>query len=652
MLTWFRKHPYTLLIRVLLGFLGLTFIAYFGAGSAMMQHVRPVATVDCRSLFFGFGTLPGTGCHQIFPDEIDRETVSLRRLMENRFGPDAQARLQGLNLREMAVQKLIQEELFRREASRIGLEISDATLERTLETQTAFQQDGHFNVALYNQILQQNNLEPAVFEAGMRTEIMSNTLRSMITDPIQVSPDEARRQFDRFAEKLSLAYIEFPYTDYTANAHPSDAEVAKFYNQNKQAFAEPDRAKVVFIRYDPSTMKLDYTPSDADIQSFYEKNADQLFTRKDQVRAHHILIAVPADASAAQQAAARAKADQLLQKIKAGADFAKLAAQYSDDPGSKDRGGDLGYFARGEMVKPFDQAAFSMKAGQLALVQSQYGYHVLRVDEVKPAHVDSLDEARPQIVAALTRKAGSDLARQLANQDLTAALEGRSLEQLARKRSLDAVETPFFAQDEPVKGVEDDPKFAATVFSMKDGDIQVVDDGPAPYLVKLVQRSPARVPPFDQIKDLVRMTLIRDNARKAAHQAAAALLKQIKTVADFDSVVASKHLQVRDTGDFMRATRSVPVIGSCPEVTEAAAMTPVIPAVIPQVMDKDSNSYIFKVLGRNPPSEEEWKSRGPAFTEELLAHRREVAWETFVNQLREKAYVTIDYDQIGQTTGS
>jgi peptidyl-prolyl cis-trans isomerase D len=614
--------------------------------------MRPVATVDCRPLLFGLGTLPGTGCHQIFPDEVDRETVSMRRLMENRFGADAQARLQGVNLREMAVQKLIQEELFRRESSRIGLEISDATLERTLETQTAFQQDGHFDVALYNQILRQNDLEPAVFEAGMRTEIMSNTLRSMITDPVQVSTDEARRQFDRFAEKLSLAYIEFPYTDFTANAHPSDPEVAKFYNQNRQAFAEPDRAKVVFIRYDPSAMKADFTPSDADIQSFYEKNADQLFTHKDQVRAHHILIAVPADASAAQQAAAKAKADELLQKLKSGADFAKLAAQYSDDPGSKNSGGDLGYFERGQMIKPFDQAAFSMRAGQLALVRSQYGYHVLRVDDVKSAHVDTPDEARPQIIAALARKASVDLARQLANQDLSAALEGRSLQQLAKKRGLDAVETPFFAQDEPVKGVEDDPKFAATVFTMKERDIQIVDDGAAPYLVMLVERSPAHVPPFDQIKDLVRMTLIRDNARKAAHQGAVAMLKQIATPPDFDRVAAAKHLQVHDTGDFMRATRSIPAIGAFPEVVEAAAMTSVIPGLIPQVMDKDGNSYIFKVLGRTAPSEEDWKSRGPAFTEELLSHRREVAWENFVNQLRQRAYVTIDYDQIGQTAGS
>src|SRR6266481_4270397 len=137
MLTWFRSRSYSWVIRVILVVIVAPLAIYLGA-SGLTGHIRPVATVDCRPLLFGFGTLPGTGCHETCPDEVDRESVSLRRLMENRFGADAQARLQGVNLREMAVQKLIQEELFRREASHIGLEISDATLERTLETQTAF----------------------------------------------------------------------------------------------------------------------------------------------------------------------------------------------------------------------------------------------------------------------------------------------------------------------------------------------------------------------------------------------------------------------------------------------------------------------------------------------------------------------------------
>jgi peptidyl-prolyl cis-trans isomerase D len=651
MLQGFRKHSYSWGTRILLILLGGVFALFFGTWGAAsyFTRARPVAQVGCFTYFRLF-TAPG--CQTIMPAQIDDETVDLRRQFQNMYGQNSAQLLQTVNLRELAVDQLIEQSLIDREARRLGLHISDADLANAIESQTAFQVDGHFNVERYNEILRDNDLEPAVFESKTRERILTETMRQMITQAVQASPDEVRREFNRFGEKLSLAYIEFPYADFVAKVNPTEPQLLKFYTENRVEFREPDRVQMVFIRYDPAALAASETPSAEDIQSYYERNLNTQFTHPEQVRARHILISVAPEATPQEKSAAKAKAEQLLERVKAGGDFAKLAQQYSDDPGTRDRGGELGFFARGEMVKPFEQAAFKLKPGQVALVESQYGYHVLQVEQVKPVHQDTLEEAKAEIIKALKRKQGNDLARQDVEQDLAAALEGRDLKQLAQKRGLVAVETPFISDKEAIKGAEDDPKFVDEAFKLDKGDIRAITDTSVPFLVKLTDRKPSHIPPFKAISDRVRDAYQRQKAEVMAADAAHSALKQIKDSADFDTVAADDHMQVRMTGEFPRAGRAVPGIGGFPEATEAAAAVPKLPGIIDQVMANGGNSFIFKVINRVPPTDQEWKAEGPAFTEQFLQQRRATVWMNFVNDLKLRTPVMVNSDMIGQSSSS
>ncbi|MBV8357746.1 MAG: peptidylprolyl isomerase, partial [Deltaproteobacteria bacterium] len=594
MLQVFRRHSYSWGTRVLLLLLGGVFALFFGSWGAAsyFTRVRPIAQVGCYSYFHLFTT---PGCQTIMPEQIDSATVDLRREIQNTYGEQSPQMLQSVNLRQMALEQLIDQTLINREAGHLGLQISDSELAQTIESQTAFQIDGRFNVQKYNQVLRQNDLEPSMFESKTRDRILTDTMRQMIIQAVQVSRDEVRSEFNRFGQKLSLAYIEFPYIDFTGQVNPTKAQLIKYYDENRDQFREPERIKIEFIRYDPSVLGANQTPSPEDIQANYERNLNTQFTHPEQVRARHILIAVAPDASPAEKAAANTKAEEVLKKVKSGGDFAKLAQQYSDDPGTKERGGELGYFARGEMVKPFEDAAFKLTPGQVTLVQSQYGYHVLQLEEIKKASQDTLEAAKPKIVEALKQKMGSDLARQDVEQDLAAALEGRDLKQLAQKRSLAAVQTPFVSTGETVTGAESEPKLLAEAFKLQKSDIQAITDTSAPFLVKLVDRMPSHIPAFDKIEDKVRAAFVRQKAKLLAADAAQAMLKQIKSVTDFNSVAASHHLQVHTTGDFPRANRQVPGIGSFAEATEAAAMVSKVPITLDRVLENDGNSFIFEV---------------------------------------------------------
>ncbi len=293
--------------------------------------------------------------------------------------------------------------------------------------------------------------------------------------------------------------------------------------------------------------------------------------------------------------------------------------------------------------------AFTLKPGEYGIAESEYGYHVIQVEESKPEHIDTPEEARPKVIAALKRKNGVEYAKNYLQQDLTATLTGHSIDEVARKRGLTAVETPFVTAKEPIHGAEDYPQFNAEVFKLKDGEVRALTDGPEPYLVKLIAREPSRVPTLDESRDLARKAYIRIEAERKAREQAQAMLKQIKSPADLAAVAAQNHLSVAQTGDFPKASRAVPGIGEVPGLAAAAAALPKLPGVIDQVLESDGNPFIFELTGRTPPDPADWKIQGPAFTDRLLQQRRAATWIDFVNDLKSRADIVIHTDLIGTT---
>jgi peptidyl-prolyl cis-trans isomerase D len=182
---------------------------------------------------------------------------------------------------------------------------------------------------------------------------------------------------------------------------------------------------------------------------------------------------------------------------------------------------------------------------------------------------------------------------------------------------------------------------------MQPGEIRSMQKGPVPVLVKILDRKPARLPPLNEVKDAVASAMMRQRAEKQAREAAAALLKQIKSPEAFDALVATNHLQVKTTGDFVRARGEVPGIGMFPEAAQAAGTVTSIPGIVNQVLQNGGNSYIVKVLSRTPPDDAEWKAIEPQFTARMLQERQEAAWSTYVNELKRKALIVVHSDLIG-----
>jgi peptidyl-prolyl cis-trans isomerase D len=638
MLEAFRSRAHSWIIRGILILIVGAF-AFWGIGTGLFNQVHPIASIDG---------------HTILADQVDREATRLRRTIQQIYGADAAEALKKINFRQQALQQLIDSQLIDRDAQRIGLEVSDADLQDRIGATKGFQVNGQFDFATYEAVLRENDLDPAEYENDERRAITADLLRQMVEQGVQVSSEDARFEFNQRNAELALAYVDVPYTGYTARMNPTDKQIADYYKANGEQFREPERVKILFVDYAPSILAAAVYPADKEIQDYYDKNKSTVFTHPFQIRARHILIAVPAGSGDAENKQAKAKAEEILRQVKTHpGDFAKLAKLDSDDPGNNSNGGDLGFFGRGQMVKPFEDAVFKLKPGEVTLVETQFGYHVVNVEESRPARVETFAEARSEIIDTLRRKTGGDIARKALHDDLSAAIDGHDIKELAAKRGLEAIETPFFAAGEPIKGTPNSEEISRTAFKLEPGATRAVTTpGTDSYLIKLLEHAPSRIPPLKEIEPRVREALVKDQAERAAREFAISLLKQIKTPADFARVAAANRLEVHNTAEFSRAEGSVPVIGRFPEVTDAAGSIAKVPGVIDRVMDHDGDSYLFELLSRRPPADEQWKKDGPAFTQRILEQRREQAWSRYVDGLKERARITIDANQLGEATES
>ena len=633
MLSAMRKHAYSWLIRIVLGLITVVFV-FWGIGAGLFSQVKPVASVDGQ---------------KILADEVQRQADMMRRSFQNMYGPQAAELLKHMNLQEQALDQIINQRLGQREARHLGLRVSDQDLRSEIATQRAFQVGGQFDMQTYEAVLGENDLTPPQYEDMTRVELTMKMLRDMVSQAVILSDAQARQVYNQRNERIAVAYIEVPSTDFISEIHPSAQEIQKFYQDNGAMFREPERVKVDYILYDPIKMGEKLNPSDKEIADFYKSNLKMLFTYPERVRARHILVSAAPDAPAKTREEARAKAEQILRQLQGGADFARLAAKNSDDPGTRDRGGDLGFFERGQMIKPFEDTAFSLKPGQLSgVVATRFGYHILRVDEVKPAHTDTLAQARPRIVELIRERSGRKAAIGAQRSDLAAALNGSHLGDLAAKRGLELQTTPMFSSGEPIPKVGMNPDFAGTAFKLGKGEIAGVNGkNSGLFLVQLVDRDPAHIPPLKQISDKVRDELVRRQAESKARDRADNLMKQIKTPAEFNQVAEINHLTVHKTEPFDRSGNTVPTIGDFPEVTQAVGTVTPVPGMIPRVMVQSGNYYIVVLLSRQPPSDEEWKKASAAFKADLLQSMRSQAWDAFLAGLKRNASISVDANALG-----
>ena len=467
--------------------------------------------------------------HEIKSGEFRRTYQAQLQAYRSAYGGNMNEQLlKQLGVERQILQQMVDERAALAEADRLGIIVSDEEVRQRIFAMPAFQENGGFiGEARYQQLLrmQRPPMTPSEFEDNVRRSLAVENLRASLTDWLSVPDKELEREYRRRNDKVKLAVVSFTADSFRTQVTASDAEIASHFEAHKADFKIPEKRKIRYLLIDIDAMRAKVVVPQADIERAYNNNSQQYET-PEQVRASHILLKTEGK----DDAAVKAKAEELLKQARGGADFAELARKSSED------GGDLDYFGRGRMVPEFDSAVFAMQPGTISdLVKTQYGYHVIKLVDKKNATTRPLSEVRQQLADQLAyeraQAQAADLAKSLEKQIGKPA----DLDKVAKAQGLSVQESGFFARDEPILGLGPSPEAANRAFEMKPNDVAGPLRASRGFVFEtLVARQDAYVPKVDEVKERVREEVVKQKARDASRQKAAEIAAKLKSAPDFE----------------------------------------------------------------------------------------------------------------------
>jgi peptidyl-prolyl cis-trans isomerase D len=540
-----------------------------------------------------------------------------------------------------AGQAAIQQAILKIEADQRGLGVSDSELADFLHKgqlgQVLFPNGQFVGQDQYMNIIQ-NELQMTVpqFEGLLKKEIELDRLQRLITGGVLVSDNEVRDSYRVSGTKVKFDYAVISAADIGKTLNPSDADLQAFFKQNAVRYtnAVPETRKIQYLSFG-----LDQIPggkpqvSDADIQSYY--NAHQAnYQVKEQVKARHILIAVPDGADAKTDAAAKAKAEDILKQLKAGGDFAKLAEQYSDDPGSKTQGGQLPFMQPGQTVPEFDKALFSLQPGQLSdVVHTKFGYHIIQVQQHDKAHTQSLAEVRDQIVPILEQQKVASAEQSYASQ-LAAQAKKEGIEKTAAAHNLQTVTTDYLQQGGLIPGVSDGTSMLAGAFSTAKGAApQTASTGDGYAVYQVVDVRAPHAPSFDEYKSHILDDYRQQRVPELLQAELAKLDQRAKQLNDLHKAAAEMNIPVM-TSDLVGKDGQVPDVGAMSGPAAVAFNLP--KGAISGPINAGQTGVVLSVIDKQEPSQDDMAKNFNTTRDSMLNDRREEVFSIYVSQLTDK----------------
>ena len=458
-----------------------------------------------------------------FDDALREQQQRMRQALANNYDP---ALLDRPEVRYALLDQLVNQRLLENEARADRLRVSDTQLAQFIAGLPPFQEDGKFSPEKYREVLAAQNMSPLMFEQRVRGDLTMAPLQDPVVGGSIAAQTSVQRYLALLDQKREVAVAPVAAEPFEKSVKVSDADIKAFYEKNPTAFQTPEVAKVEYLLLTQDAIAAQMKVDPAEVKQAYQANAKQ-YTTNEERQASHILIAVKPDAPEAAKAAAKQKATEILAKARAKPDsFAELAKTYSQDPGSAAQGGDLGSFSRGAMLKPFEDAVFSAKVGDIVgPVQTDFGYHVIKVTGITPPHVQSFDEVKGRIEADLKRQKASQKFAAAADQFQNLVYEqADSLAGAAKALDLKVETTAFVTRAQVQALAMNNAKFVQALFSPESiqskRNTEAVEVGPNALMAgRIVEYKAAAPRPLADVQDEIRQQLTRRAASELAQKA-------------------------------------------------------------------------------------------------------------------------------------
>ncbi len=632
MLSYMRRNAGSWMIKVLLFGVALSFIIGFG--------VLPTLRDDK-----GLGVVVAqVGDRIITRGEWDQAYENLlsayKRVYQDRFSEEM---AQQLRLRETALEELINRVLQLQEAERLGLEVSDEALRARIRSLPYFQRNGSFARDLYLRVLQLNRLNPGDFERQQREEMLVEAFQAFLRGSVKVSEQELWNTYRVEKEQVNLKAIAIDPSDFEGAVKVDEKGLKSTFEQNGAAFMTPERVKAAYVLIAPESYRDEVEVYTGDIEEYYDSHIEE-FSLPEELRLRHILLRVPVGADESVREEKRKTLEALADRIRGGEDFGELAKIYSEDPSSKEQGGDLGYVKRGKLVPEVEGVAFSMKPGEVSdVVSSNYGLHLLKVEDYRASTVEPLDRVKERIRETLTEEKAWRLARRKAEEfswDLKE--KGAFPEADSSAGNLTVKETDYFSRIGEIPGLEQEESFKTAAFSLEPGQVSEVIKGKKGYFIlQVLEKKAPEIPPLEEVRDQVEKRLRTEESRQLARKKAEEILEEARTGGSFDELAKGEGRKPLETGFFSRLRGYVPRIGASEELVEAAfALTEANP-LPDRVFEVNGRFYIIRLKEREEPNRQAFVAERQDIQKRQEQEKAQEVYREWLAELRQQKEVKI-----------
>jgi peptidyl-prolyl cis-trans isomerase D len=584
---------------------------------------------------------PGTGeaSSTDIVAKVGDETVSTaevrQQLAEISQRNQIPKQLESLYARQILNQLVFQKEM-EYEAKRLGIHVSEREQADRIRQflPTAYNGDTFVGRDRYAAEVQARfQLTVPVFEDLIRQGLLQDKFRKLVTDGVSVGPQELQDEFKYKNEKVKLDYAFIKPEDLEAKITPDDAEIKAAYEKNRSRYQVPEKRVARYGLIDLNQLRQNTQISDDELKAQYQANIQQ-YQVPSRVHVQHILLMTVGKNTDAEIEEVHQKAEDVLKQAnKKGANFEELAKKYSEDPGSKDKGGDLGWLTQGQTVPEFEKTAFSLDKGKISgLVKTQYGFHIIKVLDKETAHTKSFEEVKDSIKAPLllakADKAASDEADQLS---ATIRRSNKvSLDDIAKQFHLTLGETRPVTAADPILELANSKEAREAIFRLRENELSLPIRTDRGYLVLSVKQiQPAHPGSLEEVRDKIVTELKRQKATELARTKAEDLAKRVKAGEKFEAAAKSLGLEAK-TSDLFARDGSISGAVSGKQVAAAFQQKS---GDVGAPLNIGANWFVYRIAEKQEPNPADFEKQKKELTDQVLQAKRSLAFEAFRTSL-------------------
>ncbi|MBT8763701.1 SurA N-terminal domain-containing protein [Desulfohalobiaceae bacterium Ax17] len=623
MLDKIRQNAQSWAIKLLFGLIVVVFI-FWGVGSFRSNRASTLALVNDKPI--------------LVQDFVRAYESSVRAMRQQNPNLTDEA-LKNMRFKEQVLNQLINAELLTQKAKEWGLTITPAELRYEISQIPVFlNENKQFDPSRYQEVLKANSLTPAQFEEDYAHNLLMQKVQDYIALPTTPSDEEVREFFNFAREQMTINYIQFNWLDFKDKVKPEQKAVETYYDQHKNEFMEPAKIKIAYLELTPNALADKENISDQEVKNYYQAHKEQ-FKQEEMVKAKHILIKLNPDAPEEKVQAAKKKIARIQAELKKGKTFEELAKKYSQGPSSV-RGGELGWFGRGQMVKKFEEAAFDLKPGQISEpVRTRFGLHLIKVDDYKAPGTKPLEEVKAEIKETIGQEKAADKIADLLDNVLELVVTGSDLKTAAKKFNLSVEESGFFTRKQGPLGLGLPPSAIDKLFKLQTGEVTqtpiMLEDGYV--LAQKLDEKPAQAKPLEQVKDEIVQLLTKQGAMALAKQEAEDALAKI--LAAKDKPAPGFKDKIKTSEPFGRRG-FIPKLGFNPELVED--LFQVEPGTwLSKAYELPSGYILAQAKEHILPKEEDFAKEKKFWLASYARIQEQQLFQAFITDLRNKAKIEI-----------